>query len=226
MQSAALKLVCISCFVIATWIIPCGVASRYGRNTETEAWMGVIRFLSTLALGSRPEKIWRRRRLGRKNAQFCRLCVEPLETRMMPAGTWQPLAPTNPASGPTDTDIALLLSDGTLMIQPKTTSPNNVWYRLAPDATGNYVTGTWSALASMSEQRYVFSSALLPDGRVFVLGGRNRLLTRLRIRPRSSIRPQGRKAPGKAWRPFPLQRQASTCRPVRLLRNGVKIISR
>ena len=63
-----------------------------GRNTETEAWMGVIRFLSTLALGSRPEKIWRRRQLGRKNAQFCRLCVEPLETRMMPAGTWQPLA--------------------------------------------------------------------------------------------------------------------------------------
>jgi hypothetical protein len=134
--------------------------------------MSVIRLLSRLARCSLPEKIWQRRRLGRRNAQFCRLSVEPLEVRTMPAaaGTWQPLAPTNPASGPTDTQLALLLSDGTLMIQPKGV-PTSAWYRLAPDATGNYVTGTWSPLASMNEQRYVFSSAMLQDGRVFVLGG-------------------------------------------------------
>jgi hypothetical protein len=90
---------------------------------------------------------------------------------MPSAGTWQPLATTNPASGPTNTQVALLLSDGTLMVQPGSAIATNSWYRLTPDATGSYVTGTWSALASMNEQRYNFSTALLPDGRVFVLGG-------------------------------------------------------
>jgi hypothetical protein len=90
---------------------------------------------------------------------------------MPSAGTWQPFAPANPASGPTNTQVALSLSDGTLMIEPGSNSATNSWYRLTPDATGNYVTGTWSALASMNEQRSNFGSALLPDGRVFVVGG-------------------------------------------------------
>ena len=137
--------------------------------------MAVFRLLSKLALSSRLEKTRERRRLKRGNAKFCRLCVEPLEVRTMPAaaGTWQALATTNPASGPTDTQLALLLSDGTLMIQPE--GPDrpggNAWYRLTPDATGNYATGTWSALASMNVARWTFSSAMLPDGSVFVLGG-------------------------------------------------------
>jgi hypothetical protein len=89
---------------------------------------------------------------------------------MLAAGTWQPFAPTNPASGPTNTQQALLLSDGTLMIQPKG-FVTNAWFRLTPDASGNYATGTWSPLASMSEKRYVFGSAMLPNGKVFVIGG-------------------------------------------------------
>jgi hypothetical protein len=134
--------------------------------------MALIGVLGKLALRSRLEKIWQRRRLERRNPQSCRLSVEPLEVRTMPAaaGTWQPLAPTNPASGPTDTQLALLLSDGTVMIQ-QMGIPSNAWYRLAPDATGNYATGTWSPLASMNEKRWVFASAMLQDGRVFVLGG-------------------------------------------------------
>jgi hypothetical protein len=57
------------------------------------------------------------------------------------------------------------------MIQPGNNRPTNAWYRLTPDATGSYAKGAWSALAPMSEQRFVFASAVLPDGRVFVLGG-------------------------------------------------------
>jgi hypothetical protein len=133
--------------------------------------MTVLRLVSKIAFYFAPQNIWQRRRPTRRTARFCRLLVEPLEVRAMPAaGTWQPVAPTNPASGPTDTQLALLLSDGTVMIQPYGT-PTSVWYRLSPDATGNYVTGTWSPLASMNEQRYVFASAMLQNGKIFVLGG-------------------------------------------------------
>jgi hypothetical protein len=133
--------------------------------------MAFLGLLSQLTLCSRLEKISRRPRLRPKNTSCRRLFVEPLEVRTMPAvGAWQPLATTNPGSGPTDTQLALLLSDGTVMVQPKGI-PTSVWYRLAPDASGNYATGTWSPLASMNEQRWVYSSAMLQDGRVFVLGG-------------------------------------------------------
>jgi hypothetical protein len=133
--------------------------------------MAVFRILKEFSVCARLEKAWQRRRLEGRNVRSCRLCLEPLEVRAMPAaGTWQPVAPTNPASGPTDTQIALLLSDGTLMIQPKGI-PTSVWDRLTPDANGNYAKGTWSPLASMNEQRYVFASAMLQNGKVFVLGG-------------------------------------------------------
>jgi hypothetical protein len=134
--------------------------------------MAVIGLLGKLARRPRFEKMRRRSRLEGRNAQVCRLHLEPLEVRTMPSapGTWQPLAATNPASGPTDTQLALVLSDGTLMIQPQGV-PTNAWYRLTPDATGNYATGTWSALPSMNVARWTSSSAMLQDGSVFVLGG-------------------------------------------------------
>jgi streptogramin lyase len=70
----------------------------------------------------------------------------------------------------------LLLPDGTVMMHDNDNgfgSPMNRdrWYRLTPDASGSYVNGTWSQLASMSTQRLAFASDVLPDGRVFVLGG-------------------------------------------------------
>lgn len=62
----------------------------------------------------------------------------------------------------------LLLTDGTVMCQ-ETMGTN--WWRLSPTPTGDYVAGTWSLLAPMSEGRLYYASALLPDGRVFVAGG-------------------------------------------------------
>jgi hypothetical protein len=62
----------------------------------------------------------------------------------------------------------LLLTDGTVMVQG---SPFDHWMRLTPDASGGYINGTWSNLASMSTQRLYFASHVLPNGNVWVLGG-------------------------------------------------------
>jgi hypothetical protein len=86
-------------------------------------------------------------------------------------GTWMDLNPTNPSAGPSSTQVAMLLSDGSVMIQGGADQATDTWYRLSPDSTGSYVTGTWSALTSMNVQRLFFPSAVLPDGRVFVVGG-------------------------------------------------------
>ena len=81
-------------------------------------------------------------------------------------GTWQTATPAlvgllnNP----------LLLTDGTVIALEQGTSN---WYKLTPDALGNYATGTWSQIASMPSgyEPLDFASAVLPDGRVLVEGG-------------------------------------------------------
>ncbi|MFI5458998.1 MAG: MBG domain-containing protein, partial [Isosphaerales bacterium] len=80
-------------------------------------------------------------------------------------GTWTPLSNLAPSG----TGTMLLLSDGTVMVQGN--GVTNIWYSLAPDSTGSYAAGTWSQLASMSLQRLDYASNVLPDGRVFVVGG-------------------------------------------------------
>jgi hypothetical protein len=82
-----------------------------------------------------------------------------------PHGTWTPIL--SPASAGTGTMI--LLSDGSVMVQAG--GIPNAWYRYAPDSYGDYATGTWSQLASMSTPRLYFASNVLKDGRVFVEGG-------------------------------------------------------
>ncbi len=81
------------------------------------------------------------------------------------AATWTTL--TNAAPG--GTGIMFLLTDGTVMI--KNSAQGNTWQHLTPSATGSFVNGTWSALAPMGTGRLYFASHVLPDGRVWVLGG-------------------------------------------------------
>jgi hypothetical protein len=68
------------------------------------------------------------------------------------------------------TDTALLLTDGTVMVHEYLT-PN--WWRLSPNNMGSYVNGTWSKLGSMPSTYgpLYFASAVLADGRVIVEGG-------------------------------------------------------
>jgi hypothetical protein len=81
-------------------------------------------------------------------------------------GSWQPLAKTLPIAPAS----ALLLTDGTVMMHA---AVDSAWWRLTPDANGDYVNGTWSQLASLPSPYapLYFASAVLPDGRVLVEGG-------------------------------------------------------
>lgn len=81
-------------------------------------------------------------------------------------GTFQPLA----NRAPFNAAMSLLLTDGTVMVQQL---QSGTWWRLTPDASGDYVHGAWSQLATMPNQHapLYFASAVLPDGKVIVMGG-------------------------------------------------------
>ena len=80
-------------------------------------------------------------------------------------GSWIPLL--NKPSG-TNAGHMLLLSDGTVMVQHGVTSN---WFRLSPGSSGGYSNGIWSSRAPMSTPRKFYSSDVLPDGKVFIVGG-------------------------------------------------------
>lgn len=95
--------------------------------------------------------------------------VQPFTTT---SGTWNKL--TNAAPDVDGIGTMMLLSNGDVMAQGGAGSglyPSTAWYQLTPDATGSYINGTWSNLASMSIARTFFASNVLPNGNVFVQGG-------------------------------------------------------
>jgi hypothetical protein len=84
-------------------------------------------------------------------------------------GTWQAVQ-----KAPAGLGNPLLLTDGTVMVAAPD-SPD--WYRLTPDAHGDYANGRWTQLASLPVINGVqyaplyHASAVLPDGRVIIIGG-------------------------------------------------------
>jgi hypothetical protein len=105
------------------------------------------------------------------------LLVAPVPTHaaavpVSDAGTgWQPLI-NLPSFNP---GVMFLLTDGTVMVQDQ--GPSNgssgTWWRLTPDAQGDYADGTWSQAASMPAgyAPLYAGDAVLPDGRLIVEGG-------------------------------------------------------
>jgi ELWxxDGT repeat protein len=93
--------------------------------------------------------------------------LETLECRFALAGTWAGLINAPPAST-TGYGTMELLSDGTVIVLG---DKEQSWVKLTPDATGNYVNGTWSAIVPTSIARLYSATNVLPDGRVFDLGG-------------------------------------------------------
>jgi hypothetical protein len=81
-------------------------------------------------------------------------------------GTWTAVT-TAPVSGLCN---PLLLTDATVIMQNCATGN---WYKLTPTNTGSYSGGTWTQIASMQSgygPQYN-ASAVLPDGRVIIMGG-------------------------------------------------------
>lgn len=106
-----------------------------------------------------------------KNYRNLVLALGMVLVLMLPAGaqTWTPLTNQPPFYAST----ALLLTDGTVMVQEYAGDPAlGLWWRLTPDKTGSYINGTWSQLASTPGYApFDYASAVLPDGRVVVEGG-------------------------------------------------------
>ncbi len=99
------------------------------------------------------------------------ICVTLLSLASLAgAQTWTPLKNQPLPFNLFNASTALLLTDGTVMVQAQESS---AWFRLTPDKTGNYVNGTWTQLASMPSgyAPLYYASAVLPDGRVVVEGG-------------------------------------------------------
>ena len=80
-------------------------------------------------------------------------------------------------SGAPNASTCLLLTDGTVMCQEGEQTKS--WQRLTPDNNGHYATGNWTALQDLPQPNPIppgygplyYASAVLPDGRVFVIGG-------------------------------------------------------
>src|SRR5579862_9810397 len=89
-------------------------------------------------------------------AAFALEPARPLSARPIDgggSGPWTPLANNAPAG----INTMLLLTDGTVMAQAAGTTAD--WYRLSPDAHGDYAQGAWSKLASMNDTRLYYGSA-------------------------------------------------------------------
>jgi hypothetical protein len=81
------------------------------------------------------------------------------------AASWTRLANLAPSGA----GVMLQLPDGTIMIQRATTA---TWMRLKPDALGSYINGTWATdIATAPTRRLYFASQVLPNGKVWILGG-------------------------------------------------------
>ncbi|HEX9104787.1 MAG TPA: kelch repeat-containing protein, partial [Polyangia bacterium] len=79
-----------------------------------------------------------------------------------PAGSWTTLS----AAWPVDANM-MMMTDGSVI----GFAQSNAVYRLAPNSAGAYDGSSWTPLASMHDGRLYFGSNVLPDGRVFVVGG-------------------------------------------------------
>ena len=90
-----------------------------------------------------------------------------------------PLIQTLNNQPPSVGDLAILLTDGSVLIQAAAVSPPSasagagIFYRLTPDASGDYETGTWTRISSppTGYAPYAGATAVLPDGRVLFVGG-------------------------------------------------------
>lgn len=99
-------------------------------------------------------------------------------TAASPTTRWQMLPNQPPVLDYTDCGPSspVLLTDGTVLVQDAGCAD---WWKLTPDAFGNYVNGTWTEIASTPTgySPLYHATAVLPDGRVIIEGGEYNELT-------------------------------------------------
>jgi hypothetical protein len=93
--------------------------------------------------------------------------VELLEVRRMLAG-WTPVGGSGTPA--VNGSSMMLLTDGTVMATANSPVPSASWFKLTPNGN-DYANGAWSGLMPMGEARQFFGTTMLPDGRVFAIGG-------------------------------------------------------
>ena len=71
--------------------------------------------------------------------------------------------------GPNGAANPVLLTDGTVLVQD---AGCQGWWKSTPNSGGSYVNGTWTQMASLplDYSPLYHSSAVLPDGRVIIMG--------------------------------------------------------
>lgn len=75
-------------------------------------------------------------------------------------------------SGSANGGPMFLLTDGTVLLNEcELDQGTHSWWRLTPDARGDYLHGTWARAADSLIGRKYFASAVLADGRLLVCGG-------------------------------------------------------
>ncbi len=84
-------------------------------------------------------------------------------------GTWTALKNLAPHD---NQGVMLLLTDGTVICSNTSGSGYGTgWDKLTPDIHGSYANGTWTSITNMNNDRFAFSSQVLPSGKVYVAGG-------------------------------------------------------
>ena len=103
------------------------------------------------------------------------------------SGVWTPLnsQPFQPGVRDFYPGSAFLLTDGRVLVEDDNIQSAIDWWTLTPDHTGSYINGTWSQVASppncpngfpgaSADTVYAplyYASAVLPDGRLVIIGG-------------------------------------------------------
>jgi hypothetical protein len=80
-------------------------------------------------------------------------------------GVWKAATPTLSFNVGT----MLLLTDGCVLAQD---SGTRHWWKLTPDGRGSYLAGTWQRVSNSRNAPRYFASAVLKDGKVLIVGGR------------------------------------------------------
>ncbi len=91
-------------------------------------------------------------------------------------GTWTVLPATQPGCQFVNSSgqacfVRAVLTDGSLLFNSNTSTSDVSWYELTPDGFGSYQNGTWSKVASSTNQYQYAPSGVLRDGTFWIGGG-------------------------------------------------------